>query len=134
VESPHLLIQRLAQPAHGGGRYRVVEKRLGDLAHPAGGNPGQEKIPDRLIHFPQAAPLARQNPGAYDPAAARRRHALEHRESGHHLAAVREWLLRIPARLVRSGRRWVLRLSAHYRHLKLFLRAHHRLRAGPIFA
>lgn len=56
---------------------------------------------------------------------------LEHR---HSIAAVREWLLRIPARLIRSGRQWVLRLSAHYRHLRLFQRAHQRLRAGPIFA
>ncbi len=56
---------------------------------------------------------------------------LEHR---HSIAAVREGLLRIPARLIRSGRQWVLRLSAHYRQLNLFLRAHQRLRAGPTLA
>jgi hypothetical protein len=55
-------------------------------------------------------------------------------ERRHSIAAVREWLLRIPARLIRTGRQWVLRLSAYYPHLKLFLRAHQRLRAGPIFA
>jgi len=55
-------------------------------------------------------------------------------ERRHSIALVRERLLRIPARLLRTGRQWVLRLSAHYRHLNLFLRAHHRLRAGPIFA
>jgi len=55
-------------------------------------------------------------------------------ERRHSIAAVREWLLRIPARLIRSGRQWVLRLSAHYRHLNLFLRAHQRLRAGLVFA
>jgi len=55
-------------------------------------------------------------------------------ERRHSIALVRERLLRIPARLIRSGRQWVLRLSAHYRHLQLFLRAHQRLRAGPIFA
>ena len=55
-------------------------------------------------------------------------------ERRHSIAAVREWLLRIPARLIRTGRQWVLRLSTHYRHLNLFLRAHQRLRAGPIFA
>jgi len=55
-------------------------------------------------------------------------------ERRHSIALVREWLLRIPARLIRSGRQWVLRLSAQYRHLNLFLRAHQRLRAGPIFA
>jgi hypothetical protein len=55
-------------------------------------------------------------------------------ERRHSIALVRERLLRIPARLIRSGRQWVLRLSAHYRHLNLFLRAHQRLRAGPIFA
>lgn len=50
------------------------------------------------------------------------------------IAALREKLLRIPARLIRTGRRWVLRLSAHYPHLKLFLQAHQRLREAPIFA
>jgi hypothetical protein len=55
-------------------------------------------------------------------------------ERRHSIAALREWLLRIPARLIRTGRQWVLRLSAHYSHLGLFLRAHHRLRAGPVFA
>jgi hypothetical protein len=46
----------------------------------------------------------------------------------HSVAALREKLLRIPARLIRTGRRWVLRLSAHYPHLQLFLQAHQRLR------
>ena len=55
-------------------------------------------------------------------------------ERRHSIALVRERLLRIPARLIRTGRQWVLRLSAHYRHLNLFLRAHQRLRAGPTFA
>lgn len=50
------------------------------------------------------------------------------------IAALREKLLRIPARLLRTGRRWVLRLSAHYPHLRLFLQAHQRLREAPIFA
>lgn len=50
------------------------------------------------------------------------------------MVGLRERLFRIPARLIRTGRRWVLRLSAHYRHLKLFLHAHQRLRAGPAFA
>jgi len=55
-------------------------------------------------------------------------------ERRHSIALVRERLLRIPARLIRTGRQWVLRLSAQYRHLNLFLRAHQRLRAGPTFA
>jgi hypothetical protein len=55
-------------------------------------------------------------------------------ERRHSIAAVRERLLRIPARLIRTGRQWVLRLSAYYAHLRLFQRAHQRLRAGPIFA
>jgi len=55
-------------------------------------------------------------------------------ERRHTITGLREKLLRIPARLVRTGRRWVLRLSAHYRHLKLFLRAHQRLRETPLFA
>jgi hypothetical protein len=46
----------------------------------------------------------------------------------HSVATLRERLLRIPARLIRTGRRWVLRLSAHYPHLQLFLQAHQRLR------
>lgn len=54
-------------------------------------------------------------------------------ERRHSIALLRERLLRIPARLLRSGRQWVLRLSAHYRHLDLFLRAHQRLRAGTAF-
>lgn len=56
---------------------------------------------------------------------------LPRRES---ITGLREKLLRIPARLVRRARRWVLKLSVHYTHLKLFLLAHQRLRDGPIFA
>jgi len=44
------------------------------------------------------------------------------------IASLREKLLRIPARLVRTGRQWVLKLSIHYRHLALFRRAHQCLR------
>ena len=50
------------------------------------------------------------------------------------IAALREKLLRIPARLIRTGRCWVLRLSAYYPHLKLFLQAHQHLREAPAFA
>jgi len=49
------------------------------------------------------------------------------------IAGLREKLLRIPARLIRTGRQWVLHLSAYYPHIRLFRRAHHRLRAGPLF-
>jgi hypothetical protein len=52
----------------------------------------------------------------------------------HSIAALREKLLRIPARLIRTGRQWVLRLSAYYPHLELFLQAHQHLRAAPAFA
>lgn len=52
--------------------------------------------------------------------------ALPRRES---IASLREKLLRIPARLVRTARCWVLKLSLHYRHLALFRRAHECLRA-----
>jgi hypothetical protein len=55
-------------------------------------------------------------------------------ERRHSIALVRERLLRIPARLIRTGRQWVLRLSAYYPHRALLLRAHQRLRAGPLFA
>mgnify|MGYP001571161223 FL=1 len=51
---------------------------------------------------------------------------LPRRES---VASLREKLLRIPARLVRTARHWVLKLSLHYRHLALFRRAHECLRA-----
>lgn len=51
---------------------------------------------------------------------------LPRRES---IASLRERLLRIPARLVRTARHWVLKLSMHYRHLALFRRAHECLRA-----
>jgi len=50
------------------------------------------------------------------------------------IAGVRERLLRIPARLIRTGRQWVLRLSAHYPHRELFLRAHQHLRTAVAFA
>jgi hypothetical protein len=50
---------------------------------------------------------------------------LPQRES---IAGLREKLLRIPARLVRTARQWVLKLSRHYRHLALFHRAHECLR------
>lgn len=50
---------------------------------------------------------------------------LPRRES---IAGLREKLLRIPARLVRTARQWVLKLSIHYRHLALFHRAHQCLR------
>jgi hypothetical protein len=51
---------------------------------------------------------------------------LPRRES---IASLREKLLRIPARLIRTGRQWVLKLSMHYRHLALFRRAYECLRA-----
>jgi len=57
-----------------------------------------------------------------------------HWQQRHSIAALREKLLRLPARLIRTGRQWVLRLSAHYPHHKLFLQAHQRLRAGPALA
>jgi len=56
---------------------------------------------------------------------------LPRRES---IASLRERLLRIPARLVRTARCWVLKLSIHYPHLKLFLLAHDRIRAAPTIA
>jgi len=52
----------------------------------------------------------------------------------HSIALLREKLLRIPARLIRTGRRWVLRLSASYPHFRLFLQAHQHLREAPAFA
>ena len=51
----------------------------------------------------------------------------------HSSVALREQLLRIPARLIRTGRQWVLRLSAYYPHFELFLQAHQRLRETPAF-
>ncbi len=51
---------------------------------------------------------------------------LARRES---IAGLREKLLRLPARLVRTARHWVLKLSLHYQHLALFRRAHDCLRA-----
>lgn len=45
------------------------------------------------------------------------------------IASLRERLLRIPARLVRTARHWVLKLSMHYRHLALSPRAHECLHA-----
>ena len=56
---------------------------------------------------------------------------LPRRES---IATLRERLLRIPARLVRTSRQWVLKLSRYYPHRDLFLTAHARLRAGPTLA
>jgi hypothetical protein len=49
-------------------------------------------------------------------------------EQRHSIAALRERLLRIPARLVCTGRQWILRLSTYYPHFELFSQAHQRLR------
>jgi hypothetical protein len=49
-------------------------------------------------------------------------------EQRHSIAALREKLLRIPARLVYTGHQWKLRLSTCYPHFGLFSKAHQRLR------
>jgi hypothetical protein len=49
------------------------------------------------------------------------------------VAALREKLLRIPARLVHTGRRWTLKLSRHAPYAPLFARAHTWVTAGAPF-